>query len=423
MTVVAAAPATAQVTAQAATTAAGQCQQAAAQVGGSISGSLAGIDCVTQEMTQSAFFNIFASGGAMAPILTLVLTLFIAIFGFLLLTGRSRLGIAELTPRMMTLGFIVTLVTSWVAFQTLVWDVAGGGPDWIATQLMGSDQSATLVFAQKIDIVFASVAEVAGGDGAEVPSSVFSPSGLMWFGATLFLLGTVGVLVTARIALAVLVALGPIFLVMALFRGTHGMFVGWLRGVMMLALTPLFAVIGGSLMLELSIPVINALRATPGEIDPRAAMAFFMVGAVHCALMVMGVKVAGTMVAGWNIFGLAAPRDIDRGINTAATAAANAPITVNPAAVTGPANSTAAAAMGPGGSRRIDVSAGALAPVANDSAGAAGGGGNRTTRIYATGPGESPQAGSAAVSRARGIGSRFKSAPVGRPAARASEKR
>lgn len=399
------------------TTAAGACQQAVAQVGGSISGSLAGIDCVTQDMTQSAFFNIFASGGAMAPILTLVLTLFIAGFGFLLLTGRSRLGISELTPRMMTLGIIVTLVTSWVAFQTLVWDVAAGGPDWIATALMGSDQSATLVFAQKIDIVFAAVAEVAGGDGSEVPSSVFSPSGLMWFGATLFLLGTVGVLVTARIALAVLVALGPIFLVMSLFRGTHGMFVGWLRGVMMLALAPLFAVIGGSLMLELSIPVINALRANPGEIDPRAAMAFFMVGAVHCALMVMGVKVAATMVAGWNIFGLAAPVDTDRGTNTAAMPAAAAPVTVNAG---GPANSTPAAAMGPGGSRRIDVSAGALAPVANDAAPASS---TRETRIYATGPGETQRSGSAAISRARGIGSRFKSAPAGKPAARASEKR
>ena len=41
-------------------------------------------------------------------------------------------------------------------------------------------------------------------------------------GATLLLLGTVGVLVTARIALAVLVAVGPVFVVMALFPARAG---------------------------------------------------------------------------------------------------------------------------------------------------------------------------------------------------------
>lgn len=398
---------------------ASQCQQAVAQVGGSISGSLAGIDCITQEMTEEAFFRLFGAGGSMTPALTIILTLFIAWFGIQLLTGRSSVSINALTPRMMTLGLVLTFATSWAAYQGVVWNLATGGPEELATILTGSDGSATVLFAQKIDIVFTAVAEVAGGEDAEAPDSVFSPGGLMWFGATLFLLGTVGVLVTARIALAVLIALGPIFVVMALFNGTRGIFVGWLRGVLLLALAPLFAVIGGSLMLELSVPVINALQANPGEIDPRAAMAFFMVGAVHCALMVMSLKVAGTMVAGWEVFGLGRPEVKDQqGAITQAAAAGAAAVTVNQAAALAPASSTPAAALGPGGSRRIDVAAGALAPVANDSAPASA---NRQSRIYATGPGERASTGSAAVSRARGIGSKYKSAAVGKPGPRISE--
>ena len=67
----------------------------------------------------------------------------------------------------------------------------------------------------------------------------------MWLSALLLLLGTVGVLVTARIALAVLLAVGPVFVVLALFPGTRGLFAGWLRGVVLTAVTPLFAVLGG----------------------------------------------------------------------------------------------------------------------------------------------------------------------------------
>lgn len=398
-----------------------QCQQAVAEVGGSISGSLAGIDCITQEMTEAAFFRLFGAGGSMTPALTIVLILFVAWFGIQLLTGRGSLSINSLTPRIMTLGLVLTFATSWAAYQGVVWTLATGGPEELATILTGSNGSATLLFAQKIDIVFTAVAEVAGGQEAEAPDSVFSPGGLMWFGATLFLLGTVGVLVTARIALAVLIALGPIFVVMALFNGTRGMFVGWLRGIMLLALAPLFAVVGGSLMLELSVPVINGLRATPGDIDPRAAMAFFMVGAVHCALMVMSLKIAGTMVAGWSVFGLSQPdeKDTQRVVSQAAAAGASAAaVTVNQQAAM-PAGTTPAAAVGPGGSRRIDLSAGALAPVANDSAPASA---TRQTRIYATGPGEKAASGSAAISRARGIGSRYKPAAVGKTSLLPSEK-
>ncbi|HCC26960.1 MAG TPA: type VI secretion protein, partial [Erythrobacter sp.] len=133
--------------------------------------------------------------------------------------------------------------------------------------------------------------------------STFSPAGMMWFGALLFMLGTVGLLVTTKIALGVLVALGPLFVVMALFNGTRGLFTGWVKGLTLCALAPLFAVLGGSVMLELAVPILGALTATPGQVDPQAGMAFFMIGAVHVALMVLVLKVAGAMVAGWSVFG------------------------------------------------------------------------------------------------------------------------
>ena len=278
------------------------CQQAVEQVGSGIAASLQGVDCAASGMAGAAFNRLFGSEGSLVPALTILLTLYVALFAFALITGRSRVGVSSLTPRIVTLGLVLTFATSWIAYQSVVWNLATGAPNQIAGILTGTEGNATMVFAQKIDVVFQALIQ-ASGEGT--PDSAFSPPGLMWLGGTLFLLATVGLLATTRIALAILLAIGPVFVVLALFPGTRGLFVGWLRGVVMLAIAPLFAVLGGSLMLELSVPVLAALVAVPGQIDAQAAMAFFMIAAVHTALMILVLKVAGTMVAGWSVFGLA----------------------------------------------------------------------------------------------------------------------
>ena len=374
----------------------GGCDQVAAQVGTGVSTALRAVDCVSSEMTASAFGRLLAPGGPMGTALTILLTLFIGFFAISLLLGRTNLSIRALTPRMITLGLVLTFATSWVAYQGVVWNLAIGGPDQLATILAGSSESATQTFATKIDVVFLAIQEATRGNQE---FSAFSPEGMMWFGALLFLLGTVGILVTARIALAILVAIGPVFVVMALFNGTRGLFTGWLKGLAMLAITPIFVVLGGSIMLELAVPILAALTASPGLIEPQAAMAFFLVGAVHVALMVMALKVAGTMVAGWNVFGLISDKD------SAARARSSAPHAANNVAALHPLNSSPAQ---PSANRAIPATAlAAAAPAANDSGPEAD-----TRRSGAAFPGSTSDLArsdsTSSLSRAQGIGNRFR---------------
>jgi type IV secretion system protein VirB6 len=384
------------------------CQAATEGVASGIAAALQAVDCVAGNVTGQAFGRLFAPGGAMTTVLTILLTLYVAFFAIQLLTGRSSLGVKSLTPRMMTVGLVLTFATSWVAYQSVVWNLAVGAPDWIAGVLTGDKGSATQTFAAKIDIVFQAVQEANQGNN---DISAFSPPGMMWLGAILLLLGTVGVLVTARIALAVLIALGPIFVVMALFNGTRGLFAGWVKGLTMLGFAPLFAVLGGSVMLELAVPLLAALVASAGNIDPQAAMGFFMIGAVHVALMMMVLKVASTMVSGWTVFGLATPdKDSDR---THPPAPAVVPATAQAAQAQEVGSAIAAA-------RRIDISAQPVGFAANDGGvpGATAASAQRTTVINtaASGGGQIPHL-TSGPSRTTGVGNRF------RPAnARASEK-
>ena len=395
------------------------CQQAMAEVGAGIGSSLRGVDCAASEMAQAAFNRLFTADGAFGPTLTILLTIWVAFLGYSMITGRSRIGLAALTPKMVTLVMVLTFATSWFVFQKFFWNLAVLGPDQIASVLMGTRGSATTIFADKLDIVMASLMQASGGDAMANDTSLFSPPGLLWAGGTMLLLGTVGVLATCKIALAILMGLGPIFIVMALFDGTKGLFVGWLKGVVLMALAPLFAVLGGSLMLELAIPVLSGLAATPGKIDVRPAMAFFMIGAVHLALMFMILRVVGTMVSGWTVFGF--------GVRDAAEERTPAPVALPaPAAALNPALAANAAqarvlATSPAPARDIRVSTG-TPMAANDTGG--GGGTSRETRIIGNAGMASADQNGAQLSgnRARGIGSRFKSAPAAK-AAPSSEKK
>ncbi|QSR15963.1 type IV secretion system protein [Novosphingobium sp. KA1] len=416
------------------------CEQLTELASQGVAPALRAVDCVSNEMAAAAFGRLFGAGGAMGPVLILVLTLYIAFLGFSLLSGRSSLSVSALTPRMLTIGFVLTFATSWMAYQSVVWNLAIGGPDWIAGAVMGARGSATQIFGDRIDIVFNAIAEASqaagqgGGEAAQGAAEgaaagagagagavkaaaaaggagLFSPDSVMWMGALMLLLGTVGVLLTARIALGVLVALGPIFVVMGLFGGTRGLTAGWLRGVVLTALTPLFVVLGGGITLELLVPIVSSLvqGAQLGEIDGRAAMALFVVAAVHLALMGMMLKVSATLVSGWRVFGLA-DGERSRGRGDSASQAAPPP----PSVQVQPFATSAAQGRAPA----VSAASAAAMAASGGGAGAATHSSERRTVVTQVSGGGIEPLGHSHASRARGIGSRFRSASndSGRPA-------
>jgi type IV secretion system protein VirB6 len=388
------------------------CDLAAQSMGTGVSAALTAVDCIASGMSEQAFNRLFGTEGQLAFALTLLLGLYVGFFGISLMLGRANLSVRALLPKMMTLGLVLTFATSFVAFSTIFYNIFIGGPDQIAGVLTGTEGSATATFAQKIDVVFLAI-QKASGDTKDI--SAFSPPGMMWLGAMLLLLGTVGLLVTARIGLALLLAVGPIFVVMALFEGTRGLFTGWLKGLVLLALAPLFAVLGGSIMLEMAVPVLVALVKPDGAIDQQAAMAFFLIGAVHVALMFLSLKVASTMVAGWQVFGLVPDKDRGRfsdGPRALAPAAAAVAATTPRSTNIAPASAAMAA-------RSVDIAPAQVVVAANDTGPASGA---RETRVYATGGGSAQVTPlNPATSRTRGIGNRFRSAggaaPAPKPAA------
>lgn len=345
-----------------------------------ISAALRVVDCASAEAAQTAFGRLFAPGGGLGTPLTILLTLYVAMLGLSMLTGRSRIGLNMLTPRMLGLGLVLTFATSWVAYQNVVWTLLTAGPDQIASILTGQSGSATAAFGARLDTLFSAVASAAEASANAPPAEPtatgitpappqaggWTPADVLWMAALLLLLGTVGVLLVARIALAVLLAVGPIFIVFALFRGSHGLFVGWLKGAVMFALVPLFTVLVGGAALALLAPIVVQLQGPALTMEPAVTM--FLGACVYVALMVMVLRVSSTMVSGWRLGSRRDEgRDSGRGSAAPVVHAPSAPEALAAAAAGGSSRSSPDAPARSSDERIRHIISGAQAP-ANDTA-------------------------------------------------------
>jgi type IV secretion system protein VirB6 len=265
------------------------------------------VDCLATDATAMSFGRLFGEHGSFQTALTIVLTLYIALLAFNLLTGRSALRVSVLTPRMMTLGLVLTFATSWIAYQSVVWNLATGAPDEIASVLIGSKGSATVLFAQQLDGFFDAITNAASNITPPTPAvaaatpALASPANILSIGALIMLLGTVGVLVVCRLALAALLIIGPVFIVLALFDGTRGLFEGWLKSVAMFALVPLLTVVMGSGALFAMAPMVAGLDQAGGEISLRTAVSILVASIIYLSLMLLIFKVASTLTRSWRL--------------------------------------------------------------------------------------------------------------------------
>ena len=319
-----------------------QCTPFGADGPAGVADALSKVDCLATEATSVSFGRLFGAHGSFQTALTIILTLYVALLAFNLLTGRSALRISVLTPRMMTLGLVLTFATSWIAYQSVVWNLATGAPDEIASVLVGSNGSATVLFAQQLDGLFSAITEAVSNinpAAAAATPGLASPTNILSLAALILLLGTVGVLVVCRLALAALLIIGPVFIVLALFEGTRGLFEGWLKSVAMFALVPLLTVVMGSGMLVAIAPMVAGLGQDGAQITLRTAVSILVAAIIYLSLMLVVFKVASMLTRSWRL-GRSAGQ---QAVNASASAPGHQERPLTAAAVSATTSSTAVA--------------------------------------------------------------------------------
>ena len=273
----------------------------------SVSGSLHAMDCKIEQAVETGYDRLFGAGGAFADTLTVALTIYVALLAYGFLTGRTRLTMAMLSPRLMTMVLVLTFVTVWPAYHTIFFGLFMGGPDYVASALLGQRGSAVMIFAQNLDTLFVRFADItrhfepSPGTVASAFSSTSSATSLFWLSGMILLLSTLGALILSRLVLYLLLILGPIFIVLALFGQTRGLFNGWLRTSFVFALAPLLIVLGGTGALKIFVPLIDYIGNDPQRAahDVQPMIVLFMGALVYAAFLLTLMWVASSLAKDW----------------------------------------------------------------------------------------------------------------------------
>jgi len=373
---------------------------------------LSSVDCRVGLVVTSSYGRLFGQDGVFGAVLTVLLTLYVGFVALGLMTGRTRLTLAGIAPKMMAIGLVLTFATSWPAYHAVVYSLLVDGPEQIATALAGgSGDSAG--FAVRLDELLDRFADLtkALGDHAPGASKALGPlagpqmaSSLVWISGMLILLGSAGALLLTRIVLALLLAIGPVFVVLALFRQTRGLFEAWLRTAVLFALAPSLTVVVGSAAVAVLDPLIGAIADDPAAAvdDLRPILELFMGSVVYVGLVAMLMWTSASLVRGWRLGG--------GGAKAGDQASAAAPA-LSSLSMTSPA-SIAAFAASPAGSADPRVGQ-MVASLTRDDASVS----VRVEQAAAVGRSD-PGSGAGAVAsgprRAEGLGQGFR--PAARPA-------
>ena len=273
------------------------------------------IDCFVKSSVQESYAALLGQGSIFSQALTIALTLYVALIGYRLMFGRSTLSLGEFAPKIVLIGAVLALSSNWAAYQVLVFDVLTDGPEEIATILGGQNGNAQGLTA-RVDVVSGRIADIAESwSKSSSPSPAVAPDptattaaelvpraapgtspgpNLMLLTALLLVLASAGVLAVAKALLGLMLALGPIFVVLALFNPTRALTIGWARVSAFLALVPLLSLMttAGALALVEPMVINMAIGAQSDIFNLREAIALFVAILVMAAVSLQLFRIA-----------------------------------------------------------------------------------------------------------------------------------
>lgn len=343
-------------------------------------------DCLIADKVQSGYAALLAPGGQMMSVLTGVLVIYVAFTGYRLVIGRATLSLDELVPHFIKIGVVLALATRWPAFQTLVFNLLFDGPQQLANLILGVSGTGSADVLAALQALFDRltaaaadawavspaadpalpgnvpadptvvpppvVPEVPGAGTAAVPGALpaanaattLPTAGLaigpplfiamaLWITALVMLASTIGLLLVARILLALLLLVGPVFIIMALFSGTRGLFEGWLRTAIRFALVPLFALLAAAGMVAALTPFVVAMADEPVvSLTEGPVLPMLMIVMVFAVVLLQSTRLTAGIVDGLRLpESWKAGRDAPAAL--AAAAAAENRITAAPGAM------------------------------------------------------------------------------------------
>ena len=271
------------------------------------------LECHASALGQNGFESA-ANGFFITAMLTGCLTIYVALIGYRLILGQ-RYSVREAVLACVRVGLIITFCTRWPSYETVFYRTVIEGPQEIAGQMLQSSGVPVLSrveIAQRLEqdydaIQTASVKQryqplpVPSGPGVSLPQpanpappAVGAPATTEFTVAGLvFLVSTVGSLMAVRLAAALLMAIGPLAILLALFDSLLGLLENWVAA---LAGT-MIASAGVVIVTQLELSFVEArLSQFNANGDPALTDQGLFLTALLFSLCIVGVVVAAGLI-------------------------------------------------------------------------------------------------------------------------------
>ncbi|MBL4886801.1 MAG: type IV secretion system protein [Planctomycetaceae bacterium] len=268
------------------------------------------VDSIILAFVQGAF-------GSLTPIVQilwrLMFIIFIAVFGYKVIIS-GRFAVNDLIVNTLKIIILLLIATEWDTFFLLVYNMATDLPSDIAGQIMtgaanatpgavaSDDTSANLILSNFYDRALVVVTQILEGARWYEVGKYFYAF-IIWFGA-LALSGYAAMLIVlSKIAVAILLSIGPLFILLLIFANTRSLFEGWLRTLLNYAVIPIFVYALLALLLTISDPPLVSLENnTTGSSNTLSYIgAFIFVSFVSVLLLMQVMNIAASITGGLSL--------------------------------------------------------------------------------------------------------------------------
>lgn len=235
---------------------------------------------------------------ALEPAIVAVATVYVMIWGYLQLTGKIEEPFTAGLKRIITLAVVLGAGLRLWLYNTVVVDTFFNAPGQLAAAIVGSYDAVTTVDR----IIFlggdAGALLIQKGGILEGSFSYDLAGFAVYLIVGLTAIYTIFLLALSRIALSVLLALGPLFIALLLFESTRQYFVSWLGQLANYALITLLAVLAAALMMTLLVTAAQAAANQGGGIQIADAIRVCMAAGLTFLIMRQVMPIAAGLSHG-----------------------------------------------------------------------------------------------------------------------------
>lgn len=249
-------------------------------------------------------------GNWVAGPLTAALTLYVVLYGYLVLRGSVQEPILEFAFRAMKLAIIVMLVRNAGDYQTYVTNIFFDAlPKEISQALNSGIAPSASTFDSLLDKGQKCAYEI--WSRASWPVDIVTGVGGMLVIGASFLVAAIGYVVSlyARLALAIVLAIGPIFIALAMFQSTRRFTESWIGQLANFVILQVLVVAIGSLLITCIDTTFIAIEGYSDVLMRPIALCAICIAALYVFYQLPGIASALAAGGASLTYGYGAARD------------------------------------------------------------------------------------------------------------------